>query len=43
MLPKIYAAIYFLEYHGQKVIITSFIKIKEAIEGTAGTVITKGK
>ena len=43
MLPKIYAAIYFLEYHGQKVIITSFKKIKEAIEGTAGTVITKGK
>ena len=43
MLPKIYAAIYFLEHHGQKVIITSFKKIKEAIEGTAGTIITKGK
>ena len=43
MLPKIYAAIYFLEHHGQKVIISSFKKIKEAISGTAGTIITKGK
>ena len=43
MLPKIYAAIYFLEHHGQKVIISSFKKIKEAIAGTAGTIITKGK
>ena len=43
MLPKIYAAIYFLEHHGQKVIISSFKKIKEAIAGTAGTIIIKGK
>tara|TARA_Y100001970_G_scaffold252568_1_gene326505 strand:- start:648 stop:1604 length:957 start_codon:yes stop_codon:yes gene_type:complete len=43
MLPKIYAAIYFLEHHGQKVVITSLNKIKEAINGKAGTIITKGK
>tara|TARA_Y100001968_G_scaffold161640_1_gene147835 strand:+ start:1314 stop:2270 length:957 start_codon:yes stop_codon:yes gene_type:complete len=43
MLPKIYAAIYFLEHHGQKVVITSLNRIKEAINGKAGTIITKGK
>ena len=43
MLPKILAAIYFLEHHGQKVIITSLNKIEEAIKGKAGTIITKEK
>ena len=43
MLPKIHAAIYFLEHHGQKVVITSLNRIKEAINGKAGTIITKGK
>ena len=42
MLPKIHAAIYFLKYHGQKVVITSLDKIEEAIKGNAGTIITKG-
>ena len=41
MLPKIHAAIYFLEYHGEKVIITSLEKIEEALKGTAGTIITR--
>ena len=41
MLPKIHAAIYFLEHHGQKVVITSLNKIEEAIKGNAGTIITK--
>jgi len=43
MLPKIHAAQYFLDHHGQKVVITSLKKIKEAINGKAGTIITKGK
>ena len=43
MLPKIHAAQYFLDHHGQKVVITSLEKIKEAINGKAGTIITKGK
>tara|TARA_B100000575_G_scaffold124310_1_gene99152 strand:- start:4296 stop:5252 length:957 start_codon:yes stop_codon:yes gene_type:complete len=43
MLPKILAAMYFLEHHGQKVIITSLNKIEEAIKGNAGTIITKDK
>ena len=41
MLPKIHAAIYFLEHHGQKVVITSLNKVEEAIKGNAGTIITK--
>ena len=41
MLPKIYAALYFLQHHGQKVVITSLNKIEEAIKGRAGTIITK--
>ena len=41
MLPKIHAAIYFLEHHGQKVVITSLNKVGEAIKGNAGTIITK--
>lgn len=43
MLPKILAALYFLEHHGQKVVITSLNKIEEAIKGKAGTIITKEK
>ena len=43
MLPKILAAMYFLEHHGQKVVITSLNKIEEAIKGNAGTIITKDK
>ena len=42
MLPKIYAAQYFLEHHGQKVVITSLKNIEKAINGKAGTIITKG-
>ena len=37
--PKIRAAIHFLKYHGQKVIITSIPHIKDALVGKAGTVI----
>jgi len=40
MAPKIRAAIYFLQYHGQKVVITSLNKIEDAIHGNAGTIIT---
>jgi len=40
MAPKISAAIYFLQYHGQKVVITSLEKIEDAINGKAGTIIT---
>ena len=44
MAPKIRAAIYFLKYHGQKVVITSLDKIEDAILGNSGTIITnKGK
>jgi carbamate kinase len=43
MLPKIHAANYFLQHHGQKVVITSLNKIEDAIKGKAGTIITKGK
>jgi len=43
MLPKIHAAIYFLEHHGRKVVITSLNQIEEAIKGKSGTIITKGK
>ena len=42
MKPKIEAAIYFLEHHGEKVIITSIDNIKSAIEGKSGTIIEKG-
>ena len=41
MKPKIEAAIYFLEHHGEKVIITSINNIKNAIEGKSGTIIEK--
>jgi len=38
--PKIKASIHFLKYHGEKVIITSIPRIKDALEGNAGTIIT---
>jgi len=41
MKPKIEAAIYFLGYHGKKVIITSIDNIKNAIQGKSGTIIKK--
>jgi len=40
MAPKIRAAIYFLDYHGKKVVITSLAKIEDAINSDAGTIIT---
>lgn len=39
MGPKIEAALYFLKYHGDKVVITSIDGISEAIEGKNGTLI----
>ena len=41
MEPKIKSALYFLKYHGNKVVITSINKLKEAITGKAGTQIIK--
>ena len=38
--PKIRAAMHFLKYHGEKVVITSTPRIKDALEGNAGTIIT---
>ena len=35
--PKIKAALHFLKYHGEKVIITSIPCIQDALEGNAGT------
>ena len=35
--PKIKAALHFLKYHGEKVIITSIPCIQNALEGNAGT------
>ena len=43
MEPKIKSALYFLKYHGEKVIITSINKIKDAINGKAGTHIVRKK
>ena len=37
--PKIKAALHFLKYHGEKVVITSIDNIKHAIEQKSGTVI----
>ena len=37
--PKIKAAMHFLKYHGDKVVITSIPCIKDAIEGNTGTII----
>jgi len=39
MGPKIEAALYFLKYHGDKVVITAIDGIAEAIEGKNGTLI----
>ena len=41
MEPKIKAALYFLKYHGEKVVITSISGIEKAIHGKAGTTIYK--
>ncbi len=41
MKPKIEAAVEFIENGGKKAIITSLDKIVEALEGEAGTIITK--
>ena len=38
--PKIKSAMHFLKYHGEKVVITSIPRIKDALEGNAGTIIT---
>ena len=35
--PKIKAAMHFLKYHGEKVMITSIPRIKDALDGNAGT------
>ena len=43
MAPKIRSAIYFLEHHGEKVVITSISKVEEAIKENAGTIIRKNK
>ena len=39
--PKIKAALHFLKYHGEKVMITSIPCIKGALNGKAGTEIRK--
>lgn len=41
MSPKIRAALYFLSHHGEKVVITSINKVEDALDGNAGTVITR--
>ncbi len=41
MSPKIRAALYFLEHHGEKVVITSISKVEEAILGKAGSTILR--
>ena len=41
MAPKIRAALYFLNYHGEEVIITSIRNVKKAIQKKAGTRILK--
>ena len=41
MEPKIKSALYFLKYHGDKVVITSIDKLELAISGKAGTHIIK--
>ena len=43
MAPKIRAALYFLKYHGQKVVITSISNLKNAILKNSGTIIRKDK
>ena len=39
MAPKIKAALYFLKYHGNKVVITSISNLKNAILNNSGTII----
>ena len=39
MAPKIQAALYFLQYHGDKLFITSTDRITEAINEDNGTII----
>ena len=41
MEPKIRAALYFLKYHGEEVIITSIDNVEKSIQKTAGTRILK--
>ncbi len=41
MAPKIRAALYFLSYHGKKVVITSLKNIENAVKNKSGTVIYK--
>jgi carbamate kinase len=41
MRPKIEAALYFLKYHGERVVITSIPNIENAIHGKSGTIIRK--
>ena len=41
MAPKIQAALYFLKYHGDKVVITSIDGITDAINGDNGTIIRR--
>jgi len=41
MGPKIQAALYFLKYHGEKVVITSIGGVADAIKGLNGTTIIK--
>ena len=41
MEPKIKSAIYFLQYYGKKVVLTSLNKLEDALKGNSGTTITK--
>ena len=41
MKPKMLSAIYFLNHHGEKVVLTSLNKIEDALNEKAGTIITK--
>ena len=41
MEPKIKSALYFLKHHGTRVVITSINKLEKAIQGKAGTEITR--
>ncbi|MFQ6611943.1 MAG: carbamate kinase [Fidelibacterota bacterium] len=43
MRPKIQAALYFLKYHGEKVVITSIPRVLQALQGESGTIIRKTK
>ena len=42
MAPKVQAAINFLRNGGRRVVITSLEKLRDAVDGKAGTVIKKG-